>query len=83
MNSTDNEDEKTKGKEREIKRLNNWSARAAGFFSATRPGSSHWQPPEGSTRIGVNQVVSPAFRLHFPLKPVKWVLCAQTLPVGR
>lgn len=32
MNPTDNEDEETKGKEREIKRLNNWSARAEVFL---------------------------------------------------
>lgn len=32
MNPTDNEDEETKGKEREIKRLDNWSARAEVFL---------------------------------------------------
>lgn len=32
MNPTDNEDEETKGKEREIERLNNWSARAEVFL---------------------------------------------------
>lgn len=41
-NPTDNEDEKTKGKEREIKRLNNWSARAAVSSLLPGPGSSHW-----------------------------------------
>lgn len=32
MNPTDNEDEETKGREREIKRLNNWSVRAEVFL---------------------------------------------------
>lgn len=83
MNPTDNEDEKTKGKEREreIERLNR-AARAAGFLPCY-PG--HWETPEGanqnalSSGLGLTQVVGPAFRL---IKPPRVLASKGDLPPG-